>query len=118
MSLGGRKRSANCLSRRPVGGRTHDDHVANALPDASIVTPSMVKKRKAVFHLVCFLKTGPTGMMLLYVSSGAADHLGRVLYDREDLAGDIAFEAADDLALTQPLSGAAKHVCPGAGDRD
>ena len=57
----------------------------------------------------------PTAMMLLYVSSGAADQLGRVPYDREDLAGNIAFEAADDLALTQPLSGAAKHVCPGAG---
>ena len=34
-------------------------------------------------------------MMLLYVSSRAADHLGRVLYDRKDLAGNIAFEAAD-----------------------
>ena len=49
------------------------------------------------------------------MSSRAADQLGRVPYDRKDLAGNIAFEAADDLALTQPLSGAAKHVCPGAG---
>ena len=53
--------------------------------------------------------------MLLYVSSRAEDHLGRVPYDREGVAGNIAFEAADDLALAQSLSGAAKHVCPGAG---
>ena len=59
--------------------------------------------------------SGPAEMMLLYASSGAAHYLDRVLYDRENLAGNIAFQAAEDLALAQSLSGAATHVCPGAG---
>ena len=53
--------------------------------------------------------------MPLYASSCTADYLGRVLYDREDFAGNIPLETADDLALAQSLAGAAKHVCPGAG---
>ena len=32
---------------------------------------------------------------------------------REDFAGDVAFETADDLSLAHPLPGAAVHVLPG-----
>ena len=54
-------------------------------------------------------------MMLLYPSSGPADLVRRVLDGREDFAGNVAFQAADDLALAQSLRGAAAHVCSGPG---
>ena len=47
------------------------------------------------------------------MSSCAAGHLGWVLEGREDLAGNVAFEATDDLGLAQSLSGAAAYVCLG-----
>ena len=49
------------------------------------------------------------------MSSCAADYSGRVLESGEDLAGNVAFEATDDLGLAHSLTGAAAHVSLGAG---
>ena len=48
--------------------------------------------------------------MLLWISNFPADYLGRVLQGREDLASNLAFEAAGDLSLAHSLCGAATHV--------
>ena len=65
------------------------------------------------FDLPPFLVT--VAMMLLYPSSCPAGFVRRVLDDREDLAGNVAFQAAYDLGLAQPLPGVAAHVLPSAG---
>ena len=54
-------------------------------------------------------------MMLLYLSSGFIEYLSRFLDGGVDFASYIAFEAADDVALTHSLSGSTSHVCLGPG---
>ena len=44
-------------------------------------------------------------MMLLYMSSGRIEYLGRLLDGREDFSSNIAFETADDVALAHSLRG-------------
>ena len=46
------------------------------------------------------------------MSSCAADYCGGVLESGEDLAGNVAFEATDDLGLAHSLTGAAA-LAPG-----
>ncbi len=53
-------------------------------------------------------------MMLLYMSSGRIEYLGRLLDGREDFSSNIAFETADDVALAHSLRGSTTHICLGA----
>ena len=48
------------------------------------------------------------------MSSRSCDYLRRATEGREHFAGNVAFEAANDLALAHSLSGAPAHVCEGA----
>ena len=53
--------------------------------------------------------------MMLPRTSGSADHNCVIFVkDRVDVAGEIVFEAADDLAVAQAPSGAPMHVRLGA----
>ncbi len=52
--------------------------------------------------------------MLLYMSSGRIEYLGRLLDGREDFSSNIAFETADDVALAHSLRGSTTHICLGA----
>ena len=53
-------------------------------------------------------------MMLLYMSSGRIEYLGRLPDDRVDFASDIAFETADDFDLAHSFCGSSTHICLGA----
>ena len=46
------------------------------------------------------------------MSSGFIEYLVGLPDDRVDFASDIAFEAADDVALAHSLCGSTTHVCP------
>ena len=48
--------------------------------------------------------------MLLYMSSGRIEYLGRLPDDRVDFASDIAFEATDDFDLAHSLCGSSTQV--------
>ncbi len=48
--------------------------------------------------------------MLLYMSSGRIEYLGRLPDDRVDFASDIAFETADDFDLAHSLCGSSTQV--------
>ena len=48
--------------------------------------------------------------MLLYMSSGRIEYLGRLPDDRVDFASDIAFKATDDFDLAHSFGGASTQV--------
>ena len=53
--------------------------------------------------------------MLLYLSSCFIEYLGSFADGGVDLPGNVALEAADDVALGHSLGSSSTHVCLGPG---
>ena len=53
-------------------------------------------------------------LMLLYKSRDSFSYVVCVPQGGKDLAGDVSFEATDDLCLAHSVGGTTAHVCPGS----